>query len=228
MIGPGPHTIDREQPPLSRADKETTDRFHQLYYQRWIDGGDTINLTWFGHAILKCPFDLWMYQELLVRTRPDIVVEAGTYLGGSALYFATLFDLLGHGRVLTIDIEARKPVWPVHPRIDYLTGSSTDDAIVQRVRNEIGSRRVMIVLDSDHSADHVYAELMAYHPLVQSGDYLIVEDTNVNGHPAWPSYGPGPMEAVDRFLADHDQFQIDPTCERFLLTLHPRGYLRRL
>jgi cephalosporin hydroxylase len=95
------------------------------------------------------------------------------------------------------------------------------------VRDAVGGRRAMVLLDSDHSADHVYEEMMAYSPLVQTGDYLIVEDTNINGHPAYPDFGPGPMEAVERFLSDNDEFVIDQHCERFLMTLHPRGYLRR-
>jgi cephalosporin hydroxylase len=85
----------------------------------------------------------------------------------------------------------------------------------------------MVMLDSDHHAAHVYEEMVAYSPLVQAGDYLIVEDTNVNGHPAWPDFGPGPMEAVDRFLAANDEFAIDRRCERFLLTICPSGFLRR-
>jgi cephalosporin hydroxylase len=200
--------------------------FTKSTISRWLESADTINLSWFGYRLLKCPLDLWMYQELLVRTRPDFVVETGTFQGGSALYLAMILDQLGHGRVITLDIAAPAD-WPAHSRIDYVTGSSTDDAIVRRVRDQVGGRRAMVVLDSDHTADHVHAELVAYSPLVQRGDYLIVEDTNVNGHPAYPSFGPGPMEAVNRFLAYHDDFCIDERCERFLMTLCPRGYLRR-
>jgi cephalosporin hydroxylase len=69
--------------------------------------------------------------------------------------------------------------------------------------------------------------MIAYSALVQTGDYLIVEDTNVNGHPVWPDFGPGPMEAIDRFLSENDEFAIDQRCERFLMTLYPRGYLTR-
>ena len=85
----------------------------------------------------------------------------------------------------------------------------------------------MVILDSDHRAPHVYDEIIAYSALVRVGDYLIVEDTNVNGHPTYPEFGPGPMEAVDRFLSENDEFAIDERCERFLMTLNPRGYLKR-
>lgn len=223
----GPYFPDRDQPKLSFRDARVVRRFHQLYYDRWLAHGDTINLSWFGYQLLKCPLDLWMYQELIIRNRPDYVVETGTWAGGSALYLAMLFDHLDRGRVITIDIEPRSER-PVHPRITYVTGSSVNQQITARVREEVGDRRAMVILDSDHRADHVYEELMAYSSLVQPGDYLIVEDTNVNKHPVAPHFGPGPMEAVERFLSQTDEFVSDERCERFLMTLQPRGYLRRV
>jgi cephalosporin hydroxylase len=224
----GDYFVDRDQPPLTPEETEIVNRFHDLYYRRWITlGADTKNLSWFGHLAIKCPLDLWVYQELLVRTRPDVVVETGTWSGGSALYLAMIFDLIGHGRVITVDIEV-KPDRPEHPRITYLTGSSVDSSIVAKIQGEVGGSRVLVILDSDHSAAHVYEELIAYNSLVQVGDYLIVEDTNVNGHPVWPNYGPGPMEAVDKFLSENNEFMIDERCGRFLMTINPRGYLKRI
>lgn len=223
----GTYFVDHDQPPLSSEEAEVVRQFHGLYYSRWIaKGADTINLSWFGYHLLKCPFDLWVYQELLVRTRPDIVIETGTKFGGSALYLAMVLDQIGHGRVITVDIEV-DPTRPKHSRISYITGSSVDRAVVEQVREQVGAQRAMVVLDSDHHAPHVYDEIIAYSSLVQIGDYLIVEDTNVNGHPVWPDFGQGPMEAVDKFLSENDEFQIDHRCERFLLTMCPRGYLRR-
>jgi cephalosporin hydroxylase len=226
-IQPGPYVVDRDQTPLSPVDIDTVDRFHDLYYQRWVDGADSINLSWFGHRIWKCPMDLWIYQELLVRRRPDFVIEAGTNVGGSALYVATMFDLIGHGRVITIDTTPQ-PDRPVHRRIEYLLGSSVDPALVREVYDTVAGRRAMVILDSDHSESHVYAEMKAWAAIVKIGDYMIVEDTNVNGHPTWPSFGPGPMEAVNRFMAEPNGFEIDRRCERFLMTLNPYGYLRRV
>jgi len=228
MIAPlGTYFLDRDQPELSSEEAEVVREFHDLYYRRWLtQGADTINLSWFGHKLLKCPLDLWVYQELLVRTRPDFVVETGTFCGGSALYFAMVLDHIGHGRVVTVDIDVQ-PNRPEHPRISYITGSSVDMAVIAQVREAVGSHRAMVVLDSDHRAVHVYDEIIGYSPLVQTGDYLIVEDTNVNGHPTLPDFGPGPMEAVDKFISENDEFVIDQRCERFLMTLYPRGYLRR-
>src|SRR5438445_10263697 len=151
----GTYFLDRNQPPLSSEEGEVVRRFHDLYYRRWSTGGaDTINLSWFGYETLKCPLDLWLYQELLVRTRPDVVVETGTWCGGSALYLAMMLDHIDHGRVITVDV-ATKPGRPEHPRISYLTGSSTDPAVVAEVQRLVGRERAMVILDSDHHARFV-------------------------------------------------------------------------
>lgn len=197
----GTKFVDRDQPPLTPEETDIINRFHDLYYRRWWKGGgDTIDVSWLGHIVRKCPFDLWIYQELLVRTRPDLVIETGTLFGGSALFMATVMDVIGHGRVITID-GADRPGRPTHPRITYWTGSSIDEMIVSEARHAAAGLRAMVVLDSDHSAAHVFQEIMFYSPLVRVGDYLVVEDTNVNGHPTYPGFGPGPMEAVEKFLS---------------------------
>ena len=190
-------------------------------------GRGTIALSWFGYRTLKCPLDLWTYQEILVETRPDLVVECGTRYGGSAYYIASIMDLLGHGRVLTIDIEPAEGR-PTHPRITYLLGSSTDPSIVADVRRQASGKRTMVILDSDHSQAHVAGELAAYRDVVSVGSYLIVEDTDVNGHPVHPDFGPGPMEALDAFLATTSDFVIDADREQFLMTLNPKGFLKRV
>lgn len=177
---------------------------------------------------MKAPTDLWLYQEIMFKLRPDVIVETGTYKGGSAYYLASLCELLGKGEVITIDVEQYQGR-PNHPRITYLNGSSISDSILEQVRHRIsGKQTVLIILDSDHSKDHVLRELQVYHPLVTKGSYVIVEDSNVNGHPVWPEFGPGPMEAIDLFMATNKQFVIDNSMEKFLLTFNPRGYLRRI
>jgi cephalosporin hydroxylase len=101
-------------------------------------------------------------------------------------------------------------------------------AVVERIAAEAErARTVMVILDSDHKRDHVLAELRCLGPLVTPGSFLIVEDTNLNGHPVEPDYGPGPMEAVEAFLAERKDFEIDPRWEKFFLSFSPRGYLRR-
>jgi cephalosporin hydroxylase len=226
-VATGPESIDRDQSPLSAEEADLVARFHDLLYRKWVSGSDTLWINWLGFKLAKCPLDLWIYQELLVRTRPDLVIEAGTFMGGSALYMATVMDLIGHGRIISIDTEPREGR-PEHPRLTYWTGSSVDPQIVREAQKAATGGRTMVVLDSDHSADHVFAEMIAYRALVQVGDYLIVEDTNINGHPTYRDFGPGPMEAVERFLAETDEFVSDRRCERFLMTLNPKGYLKRV
>ena len=183
---------------------------------------------WMGVPVMKYPSDAWSYQEILYESRPDLLIETGTYCGGSALFFASLFDVLGEGRVVTVDFEDR-PGRPTHPRIQYLKGSSVAEETLRQVEALAATAsRVMVVLDSDHAEEHVYKELLAYHRYVGEGQYLVVEDTNVNGHPVFRRHGPGPMEALDRFLPAHPEFQSDFSRERLGLTAHPRGFLKRL
>ena len=214
---------------LDPADERSVvSEFHRLYFD-----ARAFNMTWrntyfMGQPILKCPLDLWLYQEIVHVLRPAVIVETGTAFGGSALYLASICDLVGTGRVVTVDVTDR-PGRPVHPRITYLTGSSVDPEIVARIRTGIGSASpVMVLLDSDHGRDHVLAELEAYAPLITKGSYLVVEDTNLNGNPVEPDYGPGPMEATEAFLADHPEFAHDAAMDKFLLSFNPRGYLKRI
>ncbi|MEI7861072.1 MAG: CmcI family methyltransferase [Planctomycetota bacterium] len=219
-------------PDLSPEERSLVERFTTLYCSRatlWnAAGADTLSIGWLGHEAQKCPLDLWVYQELLVETAPDLIIECGTRRGGSSLFLASVCELLGSGSVVTIDVSAEKGQ-PVHPRLHYLHGSSVSPEVLAEVR-KMAERadRVMVILDSDHSRDHVLAELRSYSGLVTAGCYLVVEDTLVNGHPFWPDFGPGPMEAVEDFLSEHAGFVVDQACERFLLTLNPRGFLRRV
>lgn len=204
---------------------EVVTAFHRLYY----DAHDTTwaRTFWRGVPVLKCPLDLWVYQEILFETRPDLIVETGTFGGGSAYYLANVCDLLGAGAVVTIDVDPQRDL-PEHERITYVTGSSVDGEIVAEVGRRAGrAERVMVILDSDHSRDHVLRELELYGPLVTPGCYLVVEDTNVNGHPVVPHFGPGPMEALTAFLEGNEEFEVDRGREKLLLTFNPSGYLRR-
>ena len=213
---------------IGKASPESADEFHRLFYETAYARGDAWNPKWMGVAALKCPFDLWIYQEILHEIRPDLLVETGTARGGSALFLASILDLLGNGEIVSIDI-VRRPEWPSHPRLTYLTGSSTSPAILDDVRQRAAqAERVMVILDSDHKKDHVLAELRAFAPLVSQESYLIVEDTNINGHPVFPAFGPGPWEAIDEFLAGTKSFVRDRDRERFFVTFNPGGYLRRI
>jgi len=209
------------------SQKSIIDQFHRFYYGSAELGQTWMNTFWLGAPTQKCPFDLWVYQEILYEQRPDVIIESGTCRGGSALFLASICDLLGQGRVITVDIEDKKV--PVrHHRVTYLHGSSTSDDVVERVAGSLGtSERVMVILDSDHSREHVLRELRIYSRYVTPGCYLVVEDTNLGGRPVDPDFGPGPTEAVQQFLGENRDFVVDQSREKFYLTFNPGGFLRR-
>jgi cephalosporin hydroxylase len=199
------------------------------HFARYFDHREAWATThWLGVQLFKLPNDLWVYQEIMHELQPALVVETGTFRGGSALYMASIMDLLGHGNVVTVELNERDNL-PEHPRIEYLVGSSTAPEIVERIRARAADADgpVLVVLDSYHGRDHVIGELEAYHSLVTPGSYLIVEDTAHNGHPIKKGWGPGPWEAVEVFLAEHPEFVPDRARERYLHTSDPRGFLRR-
>jgi cephalosporin hydroxylase len=209
-------------------ERAVVDAFHRLYYDGPEGEGRVHHrTTWMGVPCLKCPMDLWAYQEILAEVRPDLVVETGTHLGGSALFLAHMLDLLGNGEVISIDILER-PGRPLHPRVRYVTGSSADAVLVRGLLAERPDAKRLVILDSDHSKAHVATELALFAPFVSVGSYLVVEDSNVNGHPVLPDFGAGPSEAVAEFLTGNPGFVTDFSREKFLMTFNPGGYLKRV
>ena len=207
--------------------KGTVDRFHRLYYDADVQS----NTFWLGHDVVKTPNDLWVVQEILYETRPELIIETGVFKGGSALYYAHILDLIGiECDILSVDIMYDETFpYPEHERIEFVLGmSSIDPAVLRIAREKAKGKRTMVILDSDHSCDHVLQELRAYAPLVSKGCYLVVEDTNVNGYPVMPLYGPGPMEAVKAWQPKNHGFEVDKTREKFMLTFHPGGWLKRV
>jgi len=188
--------------------------------------GVTDRITWLGTQASKNPLDLWVYQEILHQTKPELVVETGSFRGGSALYLGCICELLDCGEVVSIDIQPLRDDYPTHPRVTFMGGrSSTDPDVVEDVRRRAEGKRVMVILDSDHSQRHVEDELAAYAPLVTPGCYLVVEDTGIEL--VRPDLMPGPMEAIETFLPTTNEFEIDRSREKFLLTSNRRGYLVR-
>jgi len=206
-----------------RLDRAAVSRAHDVLYlsDAWTEA------TWLGAQALKNPLDLWVYQEIMAETRPELVVETGTYRGGSAFFLASICDLLGAGEVLSLDIEPVRDDYPKHARITYFGGrSSTDPEVVAEVRARAEGKRTLVILDSDHSRAHVEAELAEYAPLVPVGGYVIVEDSNIGQ--IREDLLPGPLEAIEAFLGRTDAFEIDRSREKFLITFNPSGYLRRV
>lgn len=225
------NVIDRLRPvsnatqlPKTTNTKQLEDDFLNYFYNSYVWYKKT---SWLGVGALKNPFDLWIYQELIVDLKPDYIIETGTYKGGSAFYMASICDWCQHGQIISIDIEAQKPL-PQHPRIEYIEASSTDDFIIDTLKNRTKGKKVIIILDSDHSERHVRKELEKYHSLVPVGSYLVVEDTIVNGHPILPDFGSGPMEATQDFLKSHPEFVIDKSMEKFFMTFNRDGFLKRI
>ena len=200
------------------------DEFHKLYYP--VCGRN----NWLGYQVLKCPMDLMAYQQLIYLTRPDVIIETGTYAGGSALFIATVCDAIDHGYVISIDIQNDrfKDLLPKHQRITWLSGSSLDVDVHKDVQHLTRGWQGMVVLDSNHEADHVYQEMVAYASYVAKGCYMIVEDTNIGGRPVVPECKAGPYQAVEKFLKGNHDFLWDQAFEANLeLTFNPGGYLKR-
>jgi cephalosporin hydroxylase len=202
---------------------------HRVYFDDLIAETDNFaDVRWLGRPIWQNVLDLWTLQEAIAEIRPALLIESGTNRGGSALFYAHLFDLLGRGRVITVDITRMHDL--EHPRVDFLVGSSLDDHVLDRIRGaaRCAGGPVMVILDSDHSAAHVERELAAYSNLVTSGSLLLVQDGIIDVLPRFAHARPGPLPAVERFLAAHAEFEVDPRWDRrFLVTHHPSGWLRR-
>jgi cephalosporin hydroxylase len=181
--------------------------------------------TYFGVRAYKNPLDAWIYQELIVAHRPDVIVEVGNRFGGGTLYLAHLCDLLGHGRVVGVDVRHQDLAEAVrqHPRITLLEGDAV--ARFEDVRALCaGSQRVVVIEDSSHTFDNTLAVLRVYSTLLRAGDLFIVEDT-ICHHGLDVGPDPGPYEAVAAFVQENPRFVIDRSRERFLVTWNPTGFL---
>lgn len=199
------------------------------------------NFKWMGRPIIQYPQDMMAMQEILWDVRPDLIIETGIAHGGSLVYYASLCELLGHGEVLGIDIDIRPhnreaiEAHTMFKRIQLMQGSSTDPALVAQVHAMAAGKKVLVVLDSNHTHDHVLAELQAYAPLVSVGSYCVVYDTVVEDLPPglYPDrpwdVGNNPKTAVHEYLRQDDRFEIDRDIEaKIQITVAPDGYLRRV
>jgi cephalosporin hydroxylase len=206
--------------------KQIVDDFHKLFWNAWNRKVEDLGRTWQGVKIVKYPTDLMIYQQLIYKNKPDVIIEVGSYLGGSALFFANMLDLIGKGMVIAIDkrnLRRRN-----HSRINYLTGRSTSTETLEKVKELVNDKTCMVVLDGDHRSSQVKRELVRYGKLVTKGQYMVAEDTYLNGHPIPWEHGPGPMEAVEWFLKRHKDFIRIPLEDQYLLSQHPGGWLRKL
>lgn len=184
--------------------------------------------TYFGVRAYKNPLDAWIYQEIVVAQRPDVIVEVGNRFGGGTLHLAHLCDLLGHGQVIGVDVNHAdiSDVVRRHPRVTLIEGDAVgrfED--VRALCSE--SRSTMVIEDSSHTYDNTLAVLRAYSALLHVGDHFVVEDT-ICHHGLAVGPNPGPYEAVVTFLEQDPRFRADRERERFLVTWNPRGFLTRV
>jgi cephalosporin hydroxylase len=203
--------------------------------------GYSYNFRWMGRPIIQYPQDMVAMQEILWDVRPDLIVETGIAHGGSLVYYASICELMGHGEVLGIDIDIRahnREAIEAHPmakRIRMIEGSSIAPEVIAQVAAAAAGKKVLVVLDSNHTHEHVLAELKAYAPLVAVGSYCVVFDTVVEDLPAglYPNrpwdVGNNPKTAVREFLSRHPGFVVDDAAEaKISITVAPGGYLRRI
>lgn len=195
--------------------------------------------TWLGIPIIQVPTDIVAMQELLWRLRPDWIVECGVAHGGSAVLYASICEMLGKGKVLGIDVEIRKynraavEAHPLSHRIELVEGSSVDTNVFDYARRRVaGASGVLVILDSNHSTQHVLKEMKLYQQLVTPGGYLVVMDgaqADVSdiprGRPEWKT--DHPVEAIERFLAANPEFEEDTHYTRMHITSCPHGFLRK-
>jgi cephalosporin hydroxylase len=202
------------------------------------------SFSWLGFPILQIPEDMIRMQEQIVRLKPDVIVETGVAHGGSIVFYASLLQLMGHGEVIGIEkgLRCREKVMasPVAKRITLVEGDSVSPQIVRQVGAWCAGKRALVILDSNHSKQHVLAELEAYSPLVSEGMYIVATDGNMReladvprGNPDWT--WDNPAAAIEAFVDVHPEFVVEepawPFNESALderVTYWPNAWLRRI
>jgi cephalosporin hydroxylase/GT2 family glycosyltransferase len=215
---------DIAAPPVPVPDELRVAAIESVWdHQAWRDA------TWLGHPVNRYPADLHVYQELLARVRPTLVVLAGddAALAGRALFVASLCEQLGRGQVVAVgrgDVSERVG----HARVTHLAGAPEDPAVAGAVADMAPTPADALVILGLGEVQRVVSAFERYAPLVPVGSYVVVENTVVNGRPAAPGFGPGPHEAVVAILGRHGEFVPDPAGERYTLTFNRGGYLKRV
>jgi len=199
------------------------------------------NFSWMGRPIIQFPQDMIGMQEIIWETKPDVIVETGVAHGGSIIYYASLLEMLGNGgKVIGIDIDIRShnrvaiEQHPMYKNIELIEGSSISTDTFEQVVAKVGARKkVLVILDSNHTHEHVLKELELYSTLISKGHYLVVFDTLIEDMPddlildrPWRK-GNNPKTAVFEFLQQNSRFEIDKDIEaKLLITVAPDGFLK--
>jgi len=203
--------------------------------------GYSYHFDWMGLPIIQFPQDVLAMQEIVWRVKPEVIIETGIARGGSLIFYASLLEILGRGRVVGVDIDIRKYnkrrilAHSLAKRITMIEGSSVDPSVMEEVSKIAKGRRTLVCLDSNHTEAHVAKELELYAPLVSRGSYLVAFDTDIEYLPKdlvanrpWKK-GNNPMTAVNKFLKKHKEFEVDQEIDsKLLITVAPSGYLKRI
>lgn len=193
--------------------------FHNVMHRHYTQ--------YLGRKILKPPFDWIVLGDIITDTKPEVIIEIGSYDGGSALWMANLFDAMGwDGTIIGVDIIDR-PTVVQHPKIKWVIGDCNEASTIRQVEEIAAGRRTMLIEDSDHKYTVTKGILDNYSHLVSEGCYIIVEDTIVE-HVKLPPF-PGPLKAVTEFVDEmKGKFVIDRAREKYIITYNPQGYLLRV
>lgn len=211
---------------------------------RWLEVSEENNLSyeieWLGVPVIQTSEDLVLLQELIFKTKPDIILEVGIAHGGGMIYGASLFELLGHGKVIGIDVDIRKhnrEVLEAHPlakRLEMIEGASIADSTLAEVRKRIPKgAKVLVCLDSDHTKPHVLRELELYREFIAPGMYIAVNDT-ISSNLAKAGISKkiyidnGPAEAITEFLKKDGDFVIDAEFNKLYTSHYQNGFLKRI
>jgi len=219
----------------SKLEKLTNQWFNQASKYEY-----SYHFKWLGRPIIQFPQDIIALQEIIWQTKPDLIIETGIARGGSLIFFASILEMIGKGRVLGVDIDIRKEnrkmieKHHMYKRIKMIEGSSVDEKVIQQVyKLSKEKKNIMVVLDSNHTHNHVKAELEAYSPLVKKGNFLAVMDTIIESmsnvlvkNKPWKK-GNNAKSAVIEFLENNKRFEIDNEYDsKLLITVAPSGYLK--
>ena len=210
----------------------------------WIDNvfdyEYVYHFRWLGRPIIQFPQDMVAVQELIWKIKPDFIIESGIARGGSLIFYASILELLNHGKIIGVDIDIRKhnrieiENHTLFKRIKLIEGSSIDDSVIHKIKKIIkDKKKIMILLDSHHTEQHVLEELEKYSPFVRSGSYIVVFDTIIEDmkkhhskNRPW-NHGNNPKTAVSKFLKKNKRFKIDKEIQKkLLITSCPDGYLK--
>jgi cephalosporin hydroxylase len=218
-----------------RLSAKSPGRIWHDYHVWYYNSGVWQTTTFLGHNCLKSVSDMWNYQEILFEMKPNLLIEFGSFKGGSTLFFSKMLALVSpKAKILAVDVDHRKNFPPDvarEPNIELLECSSADPRVAERILQLRKTHKgpAFFILDSDHSAKHVLAELLLIRNCTRPGDYVIVEDSNINGHPVLPDFGPGPYEAFQEYAAKYpNDYTHDTKRElKFGFTWAPAGFLIR-